>query len=201
MSQKRLMVCRQLGESMTVRCGWLLLPIPEDCHSTWQCPELAPSSPSGHINDGLNVTDSAKKTLFRPLIKILQPLGASSIKTYGPPHLQVILSRAPNNQSASTYPASEYPPSQDGDTRVPVVIRCRASSSIFYSRFPERRSTVRPSRHHHPQTSLADQRILRRPANRHAATGEPAPSNFSPRRNTAHAIRASLLASATTATF
>jgi len=27
-------------------------------------------------------------------------------KTYGPPRLQVILSRAPNGQSASTYPAS-----------------------------------------------------------------------------------------------
>src|SRR4029450_13275310 len=40
-----------------------------------------------------------------------------------------------------------------------------------------------------------------RPANSYAAEGNPFAANFSPRRRTAQAIRASLLASATTATF
>jgi hypothetical protein len=35
-------------------------------------------------------------------------------------------------QSASTYPASEaLSPGQDGDTRVPVLIRFTASSAVF----------------------------------------------------------------------
>src|SRR4029077_17179431 len=36
-------------------------------------------------------------------------------------------------------------PGQDGDTRVPVLINFPASSAIFLTRFPERRSTVRPA--------------------------------------------------------
>ncbi|MBB4201158.1 transposase [Rhodoblastus sphagnicola] len=54
-----------------------------------------------------------------------------TFKTYGPPRLQAILSRAPIDQSASTYPASEHAPSRDGDTRGPVLIKTAASSTIF----------------------------------------------------------------------
>jgi hypothetical protein len=43
-------------------------------------------------------------------------------------------------------------PGQDGDTRVPVLINFPASSAIFLTRFPERRSTVRPSRFRRSQT-------------------------------------------------
>ena len=53
------------------------------------------------------------------------------LKTYGPPRLQAVLSRAPFDQSASTYPASGRAPGQDGDTRVPVLIKLSASSAIF----------------------------------------------------------------------
>ena len=57
--------------------------------------------------------------------------GGGVQKTYGQPRLQVILSRSPIDQSASTYPASEHAPSQDGDTRGPVLIKAAASSAIF----------------------------------------------------------------------
>ena len=36
-----------------------------------------------------------------------------------------------DDQSAATYPASEAPPSQDGDTRTPVLINFPASSAVF----------------------------------------------------------------------
>src|SRR4029077_3854184 len=48
---------------------------------------------------------------------VAHPHRLSVQKTYGPPRLQEVLSRSPNDQSASTYPASEDPPGQDGDTR------------------------------------------------------------------------------------
>jgi beta-glucosidase len=52
-------------------------------------------------------------------------------------------------------------PGQDGDTRVPILIRTSASSAISEVRVPGRRSTVRPSRFHRSQTSSAHQRIKR----------------------------------------
>ena len=58
-------------------------------------------------------------------------------------------------QSTPTYPVSGRSPGQDGDPRVPVLITMTASSASSCNRFPERRSTVRPSRFHHPQTSSA----------------------------------------------
>jgi hypothetical protein len=56
-------------------------------------------------------------------------------------------------QSASTYPACELSPNQDGDPRALVLINFTTSSAIFLTRVSGRRSTVRPSRVHHPQTS------------------------------------------------
>jgi transposase len=49
-------------------------------------------------------------------------------------------------------------PGQDGDTRASVLIKHSASSAAFLTRLPERRSTVRPSRYHHSQTSSIEQR-------------------------------------------
>ena len=47
-------------------------------------------------------------------------------------------------------------PGQDGDPRAPVLISRPASSApLFLPGSPDRRSTVRPSRFHHPQTSVA----------------------------------------------
>jgi hypothetical protein len=57
-----------------------------------------------------------------------------------------------SDQSTPTYPVSGHSPRQDGDPRVPVLITTTASNANFCNRFPERRSTVRPSRFHHPQT-------------------------------------------------
>jgi hypothetical protein len=51
---------------------------------------------------------------------------------------------------------------QDGDPRVPVLIKGSASSAILRERFPEHRSTVRPSSSHRSQTSEGRRR-LRRP--------------------------------------
>ena len=59
----------------------------------------------------------------------------------------------PVRQSASTYPVSGQDPGQDGDPRVPRLIKGPASSAILRQRLVEHRSTVRPSRFHHPQTS------------------------------------------------
>jgi hypothetical protein len=47
-------------------------------------------------------------------------------------------------------------PGQDGDTRVLILIRTAASSAISTLRGSGRRSTVRPSRFHHSQTSSTD---------------------------------------------
>jgi tripartite-type tricarboxylate transporter receptor subunit TctC len=60
-----------------------------------------------------------------------------------------------SDQSTPTYPVSGHRPGQDGDPRVPVLITTTASSATSCNRFPEHRSTVRPSRFHHPQTSSA----------------------------------------------
>src|SRR3974377_671169 len=52
-------------------------------------------------------------------------------------------------------------PGQDGDTPVPVLIKLSASSAVFKSRLPERRSTVRPSSIHPPADILwTHQRIF-----------------------------------------
>jgi putative transposase len=64
-------------------------------------------------------------------------------------------STIPSDQSTPTYPVSGHCPGQDGDPRVPVLITTTASSATSCSRIPERRSTVRPSRFHRPQTSSA----------------------------------------------
>lgn len=60
-----------------------------------------------------------------------------------------------SDQSTPTYPVSRQCPGQDGDPRVLVLIKFTASSAIFCVRFPARRSTVRPSHFHHPQTSYS----------------------------------------------
>ena len=71
-----------------------------------------------------------------------------------------------------------FPPGQDGDTRAPVLIKHSASGAAFLTRLPKRRSTVRPSRYRHSQTSSIEQRLqalidqpLRR--QRRALGGEP----------------------------
>ena len=60
-----------------------------------------------------------------------------------------------SDQSTPTYPVSGHRPGQDGDPRVPVLITTTASSATSCNRTPERRSTVRPSHFHRPQTSSA----------------------------------------------
>src|SRR5215213_6873816 len=60
-----------------------------------------------------------------------------------------------SDQSTPTYPVSGHRPGQDGDPRVPVLMTTPASSATSCSRIPGHRSTVRPSRFHHPQTSPA----------------------------------------------
>src|SRR5271166_3212832 len=61
------------------------------------------------------------------------------------PVCKEVLSRSAADQSASTYPASKVlPPGQDGDTRVPVLIKVSASSAVFEPGF---RSAVRLSGH------------------------------------------------------
>ena len=81
-----------------------------------------------------------------------------TFKTYGPPRLQEDFTTW-SDQSTPTYPVSGQCPGQDGDPRVLVLINFTASSAIFLTRFPERRSTVRPSRFHHPQTSPAARQV------------------------------------------
>jgi transposase len=80
-------------------------------------------------------------------------------KTYGPPRPQVV-SAIRSEQSASTYPAHRQCRGQDGDPRVPVLISTTASSAIFLIRHPGRRSTVRPSRFHHPQILMTGRPLL-----------------------------------------
>jgi putative transposase len=60
-----------------------------------------------------------------------------------------------SEQSTPTYPVSGHRPGQDGDPHIPVLITTTASSANSCSRLPERRSTVRPSHFHRPQTSSA----------------------------------------------
>src|SRR3712207_3389674 len=57
-----------------------------------------------------------------------------------------------SDQSTPTYPVSGHRPGQDADPRVPVLITTTASSATSCNRFPEHRSTVRPSRFHHPRS-------------------------------------------------
>src|SRR5260370_13281721 len=94
-------------------------------------------------------------------------------------------------------------PGQDGDPHVLVLIKRSGSQCpISHSRFPERRSTVRPSHFHHPQTSSALRAGSARLADPLSYDAVAAfMLNFSPRRITAQAIRASLAASATTTVF
>jgi transposase len=51
-------------------------------------------------------------------------------KTYGPPRPQAV-SAYDTCQSASTYPACGHSPGQDGDPRVPVLIKLAASERHF----------------------------------------------------------------------
>ena len=53
-----------------------------------------------------------------------------TLKNVWPAPLQVVFSSC-HDQFASTYPASGLNPGQDGDTRVPVLIKHSASSAIF----------------------------------------------------------------------
>jgi hypothetical protein len=94
------------------------------------------------------------------------------------------------------------PASQDGDSRVLILVRFTASKRrIWYQVFrpPFDCQAIFDSstrKHERPiSASCAD-----RPA-RYAAEGNPFAANFSPRRKMAQAIRASLLAKATTAIF
>ncbi len=98
---------------------------------------------------------------------------------------------------------SQGEPGQDGDPRVLVLIKRSGSQGpISHSRFPERRSTVRPSHFHHPQTSSAVRAGSARLADPLSYDAVAAfMSNFLPLRITAQAIRASLAASATTTVF
>ena len=67
----------------------------------------------------------APQSLSRWLIK-----KGFSYKNVWPAPLQVIC-REHHDQFASTYPASGLSPGQDGDTRVPVLIKLPASSAVF----------------------------------------------------------------------
>jgi len=53
-----------------------------------------------------------------------------AFKTYGPPRPQAV-SAYDTCQSASTYPACGHSPGQDGDPRVPVLIKLTASKRHF----------------------------------------------------------------------
>ena len=59
------------------------------------------------------------------------------------------------DRSTPTYSVSGHSPGQDGDPRIPVLITTTASSATSCGRIPGHRSTVRPSRFRHPQTSPA----------------------------------------------
>jgi hypothetical protein len=79
---------------------------------------------------------------------------------------------------------------------------CRRRCAIFLTRVPECRSTVRPSRFPPPQT--CEGRLPHyhaRPTNLDYAVVETSKLKVLPCRNTAQAMRASLLANATTAAF
>jgi SOS response associated peptidase (SRAP) len=89
----------------------------------------------------------------------------------------------------------------DGDTRAPVLIKLPASNrAIFFTRLPERRSTVGPSRRHPLANILWRSAPSLRSPKPYAAIDILVAANRSPRRSTAQAILASLLAKATIAT-
>jgi hypothetical protein len=122
---------------------------------------------------------------------------ANRTKTYGPPSLQAIL-RSGLVHLRQRIRSQTIGPGQDGDSRVPLLINFTASKHTG-TRFPGRRSMVRPSRFHHQQTSLAF--AFRKRSAYSASKRYRAGIEVSLRRNTAQATRASLLAKATTATF
>ena len=57
--------------------------------------------------------------------------GLGFLKTYGPPRLQEVLSRARMISLLQRIRPRRLSPGQDGDTRVPVLINFAASSAIF----------------------------------------------------------------------
>jgi hypothetical protein len=122
---------------------------------------------------------------------------ANRTKTYGPPRLQAIL-RSGLVRLRQRIRSQTIGPGQDGDSRVPLLINFTASKHTG-TRFPGRRSMVRPSRFHHQQTSLAF--AFRKRSAYSASKRYRAGIEVSLRRNTGQSKRASLLAKATTATF
>jgi transposase len=66
----------------------------------------------------------------RPRHPQAEPAAQEAHKTYGPPRLQAV-SAYDTCQSASTYPACGHSPGQDGDPRVPVLIKLTASERHF----------------------------------------------------------------------
>jgi transposase len=89
-----------------------------------------------------------------PTAAIIDSQSVKSAENVWPAPLQAV-SSIRSEQSASTYPVSGSTPGQDGDPRVPSLIKGPASNAIFQHRLSGHRLTVRPSRFHHPQTSTA----------------------------------------------
>src|SRR5271165_1199400 len=82
--------------------------------------------------------NGAAATVLRPIDWSIQkprprnPKAATPAEQDARPVCKEVLSRSAADQSASTYPASKVlPPGQDGDTRVPVLIKVSASSAVF----------------------------------------------------------------------
>nr|WP_277819273.1 IS5 family transposase [Pseudoroseomonas vastitatis] len=65
-----------------------------------------------------------------PTAAIIDSQSVRGAETYGPPRRQAV-SEIWRRQSASTYPVSGSSPGQDGDPRVPSLIKGPASSAIF----------------------------------------------------------------------
>jgi transposase len=87
---------------------------------------------------------------------------AKAAQTYCLPRLQAAFAPWPG-QSASTYPVSGTKPGQDGDPRIPSLIKGPASGAILRARLSGHRSTVRPSRSYHPQAPSAAASGARKP--------------------------------------
>src|SRR5215472_5394742 len=73
------------------------------------------------------------------------------LKTYGPPRLQGV-SAIRSEQSASTYPVSRRYPGQDGDSRVPVLIKLTATERHFLNQDSETPIDCQAISLHHQQT-------------------------------------------------
>ena len=71
-----------------------------------------------------------RKLMPRPFHPKRDIAAQNAFKNVWPAPLQVVFSSC-HDQFASTYPASGLNPGQDGDTRVPVLIKLSASSAIF----------------------------------------------------------------------